>query len=86
MAAEPHNEQGPKFFVNIEGTEEPWTTDTISVAEIRELAGWDATQQVVEVNLEDNSERTLGENESVSLKPGHGFAKKVKFQRGSDGR
>lgn len=86
MAAEPHNEQSPKFFVNIEGTDKPWAADTITVAQIRELAGWDPTQQVVEVNLDDNSERTLGENETVSLKPGHGFAKKVKFQRGGDGR
>lgn len=34
------------------------------------------------MNLEDNTERTLAEDEVVTLKPGHGFAKKVKFQRG----
>lgn len=50
--------------------------------EIRDLVGWEATQQVVEVNLDDNTERTLGENETVTLKPGHGFAKKILFQRG----
>lgn len=82
MSAQPAHEQGPKYFVNIEGAEEPWHDDAISVPEIRELAGWEATQQVVEVNLEDNTERTLGENETVTLKPGHGFAKKIRFQRG----
>lgn len=82
MSAQLAHEQGPRYFVNIEGAEEPWHEKTISVPEIRELAGWDATQQVVEVNLEDNTERTLGENETMTLKPGHGFAKKIRFQRG----
>jgi hypothetical protein len=82
MSAQPAHEQGPKYFVNIEGAEEPWHEETITVAQIRTLAGWDASQQVVEVNLEDNSERTLGENDTVTLKPGHGFAKKIRFQRG----
>jgi hypothetical protein len=82
MSAQPAHEQGPKYFINIEGAEKPWHEETISVSGIRELAGWDASQQVVEVNLEDNTERTLGEGESVKLKPGHGFAKKIRFQRG----
>jgi hypothetical protein len=73
---------GKKYFVNLEGTEYPWHAETISVPEIRELAGWDNTQPIVEVNLKDNTERTLTEDEVVTLKPGHGFAKKVKFQRG----
>jgi hypothetical protein len=82
MNAQPAEEQGPKYFVNIEGTEDAWHESTISVSQIRGLAGWDTTQQVVEVNLEDNTERTLGENEAVTVKPGHGFAKKIRFQRG----
>jgi len=76
------DEAGEKFFVNIEGTVCPWDSNTITVPEIRKLAGWDATQQVVEVNLQDNTEQTLPEDAIVTLKPGHGFAKKVKFQRG----
>jgi len=74
--------EGPKFFVNIEGAEEPWPEARITVPQIRTLAGWEATQEVVEVDLEDNSERTLGDDEVVELKPGHGFSKKIKFQRG----
>lgn len=73
---------GQKFFVNLEGTEYPWDRETITVPEIRELGGWDANLPVLEVNLQDNTERTLPEDEVVTLKPGHGFAKKVKFQRG----
>jgi Multiubiquitin len=82
MSAEPAIAQGPKYFVNLEGTEKGWGSETISVTEIRTLAGWDTSQPVVEVNLQDNTERTLGESETVTLKPGHGFAKKIKFQRG----
>ena len=82
MSAQPAHEQGPTYFVNIEGAEEPWQQETISGAQIRTLAGWETTQQVVEVNLEDNSERTLADTDTVTLKPGHGFAKKIRFQRG----
>jgi hypothetical protein len=73
---------GPKYLVNLEGVEKPWDRETITVAELRDLAGWDTSQPVVEVNLDDNTERTLDEGELVTLKPGHGFAKKIKFQRG----
>jgi Multiubiquitin len=82
MSAQRAPSQGPKYFVNLEGTERPWDRETITVPEIRALAGWDTSQPIVEVNLEDNTERTLAEDETVTLKPGHGFAKKVKFQRG----
>jgi len=75
-------EAGPKYFVNLEGDEKAWDEETITVAEIRDLAGWDNSQPIVEVNLQDNTERTLVEDEVVTLKPGHGFAKKIKFQRG----
>jgi hypothetical protein len=76
------DQAGKKFFVNLEGAKHPWDTETIRVPQIRELGGWDTSLPVVEVNLEDNTERTLAEDELVTLKPGHGFAKKVKFQRG----
>ena len=50
--------------------------------QIRALADWDSTQPIVEVDLEDNSETTLAEDAVVTLKPGQGFAKKIRFQRG----
>jgi hypothetical protein len=75
-------EQSTRFLVDIEGTEHPWEAMTITVAQIRQLGGFDPGQQVVEVNLRDNTERTLSEGEVVQLKPGHGFGKKVKFKRG----
>lgn len=82
MPAQAEHETGPKYFVNLEGDEKPWDTETITVPQIRELAGWDTGQAIVEVNLDDNTEVTLAETAVVTLKPGHGFAKKIKFQRG----
>ena len=75
-------QQSTRFQVDIEGTEHPWEAATITVSQIRQLGGFDPSQQVVEVNMKDNTERTLAEGEVVQLKPGHGFGKKVKFKRG----
>ena len=77
-------EHGPKYCVNIEGVEHPWSQETITVPEIRNLGGLPADQPVIEVNLHDNTERTLAESETVTLKPGQGFCKKVGFKRGDD--
>ena len=82
MSAQAAHEQGPKYFVNLEGNEMPWHEETITIPQIRELAGWDTSQPVVEVDLEANTEQTLAEDAVVTLKPGHGFAKKIRFQRG----
>lgn len=72
----------PKFHIEIEGQSYDWDRDTITVAEIRQLAEIPADQQIIEVDLKDQSERTLAEDEVIELKPGQGFGKKVKFQRG----
>jgi hypothetical protein len=72
---------GPKFFVNVEGVEHEWDRATITPEEIARLGGWDASVGVIEIDA-DNNERTLTPGEEVELKPGHGFAKKIKFRRG----
>lgn len=76
-----HNDQGPKYFVEIEGTEYPWPKDTITVPEIRTLGNLPQDLPVIEVDP-DNIERTLAEAEIVTLKPGHRFGKKVRYKRG----
>lgn len=73
--------QGPKFFVDIEGTIHEWPSPTISTEQIAQLGGWDVSAGVIEVDR-DNNERTLAPGEVVELKPGHGFAKKVRWKRG----
>jgi Multiubiquitin len=72
----------PKYEIDIEGTRYEWDRDTITVAELRELGGLPAGQEMIEIDLKDNSERVLTEGETIDLKPGKGFAKKVAFKRG----
>lgn len=76
------DDAGPKYFVDIEGTDHEWHKSTITPPEIRVLGGLTGTEPIVEVDLDDNSERTLPENAVVELKPGRGFARKVRFKRG----
>lgn len=73
---------GPPYYVNLEGREVPWPEPTITTEELAKLGGWDVAQGVIEIDR-DNTERTLAAGERVELKPGYGFAKKVRFRRGS---
>jgi hypothetical protein len=73
--------QGPKYFVNIEGTEYEWAKDTITVQEIRTLGGLPANLPVLEETPE-GTERTLPEDEVIHLKPGHRFGRASKYKRG----
>ncbi|HEX2289985.1 MAG TPA: hypothetical protein VHH53_07290, partial [Pseudonocardiaceae bacterium] len=43
-----------------------WAKDTISVADIREIGGLPANTAVIEENLRDGTERTLGEEETAA--------------------
>ena len=72
----------PKYEVDIEGQFYEWQRESITVPELRQLAGYSPDQQMIEVDLKDNSEHVLEESETVDLKPGKGFAKKVAFKRG----
>lgn len=75
------NGHGPKYFVNIEGKELPWDQPTITTEQIANLGGWNPSEGVIEID-DHNNERTLNPEETVSLKPGHGFGKKHKWKRG----
>jgi hypothetical protein len=77
------HQDGPKYFVNIEGAEHLWPKCTITTEEIAALGGWDPSQGVIEID-KDNNERTLRPDEIVELKPGHGFSKKVRWKRGDN--
>ena len=77
--APPH--AGPKYFIDIEGTEFPWDRATITREEIAQLGGWDVALGVIEID-KDNNERTLSPGETIELKPGQGFAKKIRWKRG----
>jgi hypothetical protein len=72
---------GPKYELDIDGTQYPWDRDTITREEIIRLAGWAPDTQAVLVDADQN-ETTLQPNQAVEVKPGLGFGKKVKFKRG----
>jgi len=78
----PGENQGPKFYLDIEGAQKPWDKDTITTEEVAALGGWDISQGVILIDMKDNSESTLKPGQVVELKPGMGFSKKVKFKRG----
>ena len=80
----PHHEQDhhhKHYVVSIEGIEHPWDHHTITTEQIAHLGGWNPSQGVIEID-KDNNERTLKPSEIIELKPGQGFAKKIKFRRG----
>jgi hypothetical protein len=73
-----------QYEVLIEGKVHSWDKDTISVADIREIGGLPANTAVVEENLRDGSERTLGEDETLhpgKLEEGKKPTKRVNFRR-----
>jgi len=72
---------GQKFFVNIEGHEYEWDKPTITVPEIRQLGGLPTDQPVITEDPE-GCERTLAENETVTIKPGHRHGRAPKYKRG----
>jgi hypothetical protein len=74
--------QSPKFHVDIEGTIYDWDKGTITVPELRELGSLPSDLPVLEIDLKDNTQRELHEDEVVQLRPGLGFSKKVRYQRG----
>ena len=73
---------GPACHVNTEWVEHEWHSPTITVAQIRALAGWDASQAVVEIDLDTSTETTPDTAQPVALMPGAMFARKIRYTRG----
>ena len=72
---------GKKFFIDIEGKEYEWPNETITVPEIRTLGSLPADQPVVQEDKE-GTERTLAENEVITLQPGHRHGRAPRYKRG----
>jgi hypothetical protein len=72
---------GKKFFIDIEGREYEWDKATISVSEIRQLGNLPLDQPVIQEDAEGR-ERTLAENEVVTIQPGHRHGRAPKYKRG----
>ena len=72
---------GPVFKLRIEGRTYSWPRDTISTEEIAELGGWNPADGVIEVD-EDQVERQLAPDETVTLQVGVSFGKMLRWKRG----
>lgn len=72
---------GPVFELRIEGMPYSWPRNTITTAEIAELGGWNPADGVIEVD-EDQVERQLAPDETVTLHPGASFGKILRWKRG----
>lgn len=75
-------DKNPKYQIDIEGELYPWDAATITVAQLRELAGYPPGTEMIEVDLDTNTERTLTDGEVITVEPGKGFGKKILFKRG----
>jgi hypothetical protein len=73
---------GAAYHVITEGVVHEWHSPTVTVAQIRALAGWDVSQAVVEVDLDTSIETTPDTARPVTLRPGAGFARKIRFTPG----
>ena len=74
-------EAGTKLFINIEGKEYPWTSDTVTTQEIRTLGTLPADTPIIQ-EAPDGTERTLAENESITLQPGQRHGRAPRYKRG----
>lgn len=70
-----------EFCINIEGTQHSWSKATITTPEIRKLGGLPADQQVICEDAEGN-ERTLREDEIITLEACCRFGRAPKYKRG----
>jgi hypothetical protein len=75
------DKDGQKFYIEIEGTEYPLTSGSLTTEQIRELGKIPADQPIVEENP-DGTERTLRADETIQLKPGHRFGRAPRYKRG----
>ena len=71
-----------RFFVDLEGDLKPWSRSTITLAQVRQLAGWSDEQQLVLIDQLTNEETPLSECAVVELLPGKSFGRKFLFKRG----
>lgn len=74
---------GPKYHINIDGKDYDWSSNSITLAQIRQLAGWSGDQAINEINLKTGETVPISDSDTVYLKPGRGFAKKVEFVSGT---
>jgi hypothetical protein len=72
---------GPPYFIEVDGVEYRLDNDTITGGDIMDLAGIPREVGLVQL-LEDGTQRPIGPDDVIELKPGRRFKKRPRFQRG----
>lgn len=78
---EREDEDGKKYFVEIDGVEFAWAQNTITPAQMRKLASIPDGTPMIQVD-ENENETQLVEDVAITLKPGHRYGKRVRWKRG----
>lgn len=73
--------KGKSFVFEVDGQEYRIEEETITGGEIMDLAGIPRDVGLVQI-LEDGTQRQVGVDEVIELKPGRQFKKRPRFQRG----
>ena len=81
MTKEKKEEPKKRYYIDIEGKEYPWDTETITAGEMRALAKLPADLPLVE-EFSNGTEKTLADNDLIVLRPGHRYGRAPKFKRG----
>jgi hypothetical protein len=80
-AANHQQDSGPKYFVEIDGTEYEFDHEPVTGGEIMDEAGIPREQGLLEL-LDDGQQRQVPVDEEIELKPGKRFKKRPRFRRG----
>lgn len=69
------------YFIEVDGEEYELHRDEITGGEIMDLAGIPRDQGLLEI-LDDGTQRPVGIDEEIELKPGKRYKKRPRFKRG----
>ena len=81
MASAAQPDRGPDYFIEVDGTEYELHQDEITGSAIMDLADIPRDQGLLEI-LDDGTQRPVGADEEIDLKPGQRFKKRPRFKRG----
>ena len=81
MASAAQPDRGPDYFIEVDGTEYELHQDEIAGSAIMDLADIPRDQGLLEI-LDDGTQRPVGADEEIDLKPGQRFKKRPRFKRG----
>lgn len=80
-AIQPDHARRPNYFIEVDGVEYKFHHEPLTGGEIMDRAGIPREQGLLEL-LDDGTQRQVGVDEEIELKPGKRFKKRPRFRRG----